>query len=73
MKQFLMSIPKSKALAFAAYAYTNEIRTLISWQEEGDFFGLGGEGKVVTCCVASEEKTNILLNSEWKPFCKNAA
>ena len=69
MKQFKMIFPKEQALAFATFAYTNEIRVMLSWLQESDFFSLSNNsGGLVAICVASDEKVALLATSEWNKF-----
>lgn len=65
MKQFVMIFPKNKAFDFASYAFSNEIRVILSWIEGSDFFG---SDKIHAICQATEEKTTALLTGEWKQF-----
>jgi hypothetical protein len=65
MKQFILIFPKTKAYEFATYCFSNEIRVMLSWVEGSDFFGAD---KIHAICVAPEDKTTAMLNSEWKQF-----
>lgn len=52
MKQFLIRIPKKNAFDFSLFMAQNNIRTLMSWSEDNDLFGL--DKQIVCICVADE-------------------
>lgn len=69
MKQFLIVFPKSKANEFAAYAYANEIRVMLSWLKEEEFFSLSSNASGMhAICICKEETATALMATEWKNF-----
>lgn len=68
MKKFRLVFPKNVADQFAEYAYTNEIRVMLSWLQEGDFFSLNAGSNITVICIASEEKSAALFASDWNKF-----